>query len=682
MFVRELNNGVQELPGIGPATASALSNLGITSISDALVYAPRDFEDRKKRIALSSVGTDGTVNTIVTVVEHQYFNWGRRRTLKVIVTDDTAPASLVCFGRNFLAKKLIPGSTYYLYGRFTRRRGELQSSSFFFEPYSDNPRQFDIVLPVYGLTEGVTQRTIRAMVYRSLKKYGGSIENELPEAVREKREILSKSDALNLLHFPEEIEQSETARRTLAYEELFYLQLFMQHRARSFRTSGGPGRRLSTELADSIVSRLSFSLTGDQQHVLGEIREALESSQPMMRLLQGDVGCGKTLVAFLAAALVVAEGEQVAFMAPTELLARQHAETAAEILEPVGIRVGFLSGSVKSDGRTPLLDAVGRGEVDFVVGTHALFGRSIAFDHLALVIVDEQHRFGVMQRLAIVEKGDRPATPIPRSLALTVFGDLDTSTIRTMPPGRIPVITHLARIGNEKKVYDRVRREINAGRQAYFVYPLISQSGKLEVKDAEGAFEYLDDSVFPEFTLALIHSKIPEEEKREKMSSFAEGKVDILVATSVVEVGVNVPNATCMVIEHAERFGLAALHQLRGRVGRSDKQAYAFLIYAEDITDDAKRRLLIMKETNDGFRIAEEDLKMRGPGELTGLRQSGELSLNFADLIEDFDLLRDSREDVKELLDTDPGFLMPSNAPVREVLSRCPPFETTLTAAG
>ena len=377
-------------------------------------------------------------------------------------------------------------------------------------------------------------------------------------------------------------------------------------------------------------------------------------------------------------------------MAPTELLARQHAENAARLLEPIGVRIAYLSGNIKTDGRIALLEAMAGGEVDLVVGTHALFSENVVFANLGLVVVDEQHRFGVFQRAALMRKaeGSPPdlllmtATPIPRTLALTAFGDLDISTIRTMPEGRLPVETHLARDGNEEKVYEWVEREIRKGKQAYFVYPLIQQSETVNLKDAEGMYERLKAEVFPEFRLGLIHSRLPEDTKRETMQNFVSGDLDILVATSVVEVGVDVPNATCMVVEHAERFGLSALHQLRGRVGRGSDQSYCFLVYAEPLTEEAKRRLKIMKDTSDGFRIAEEDLDIRGPGELTGFRQSGYLELGIADIVRDFDTLVSARDDVTEIIREDPGLLDPGNAPIRDVLGRVPPYPSDTLVGG
>jgi len=406
-----------------------------------------------------------------------------------------------------------------------------------------------------------------------------------------------------------------------------------------------------------------------------EIETDLRSAAPMARLLQGDVGCGKTLVALLASLLVVSAAEQAAFLAPTELLARQHAENAARLLEPLGVRIAFLSGAVGGEARALLLAALQAGEIDILFGTHALFSGDVAFRRLGLVIVDEQHKFGVLQRQTMLAKGDSPdlllmtATPIPRTLALTAFGDLEVSSIRTMPAGRRPVITHLAREGNEEKVYRRVREEIARGRQAYFVYPLIEESEALAVKDAESSFRALSQAVYPDLPLALIHSRVPEEDKERAMAAFAAGTVKVLVATSVVEVGVDVANASCIVIEHAERFGLSTLHQLRGRVGRGSEQSYAFLVYGAKLTPEGIERLKIMMETTDGFAIAERDMRLRGPGELLGIRQSGFLRFRVADLLLHGALLFEARDDAKDLLAADPGFLAPMNAVAGKVLA-------------
>jgi len=433
-----------------------------------------------------------------------------------------------------------------------------------------------------------------------------------------------------------------------------------------------------SQLQQNLIERLSFSLTAGQKNAVMEINRDMSSNIPMARLLQGDVGCGKTLVSFLAALRAVEDKGQAAIMAPTELLARQHAENAARLLEPLGISIAFLTGNVKSKGRKELLKNLAIGNIDIIAGTHALFSKDVEYKNLKLVVIDEQHRFGVTQRALIMEKGQQPdllmmsATPIPRTLALTVFGDMDVTVIKDMPVGRKPVITHLAKESNEKKVYDFVRNELEKGRQAYFVYPLIE--GGEEIKDAVSMAQRLGKEVFPKYKTALIHSKLPEEEKKHIMDDFRKGEIKILAATSVVEVGVDVPNAVCMVIEHAERFGLSALHQLRGRVGRGEEQSYCFLVFSNDLTEEGKTRLKVMLENNDGFVIAEEDLKLRGPGQIAGTEQSGYLVLGIANPIRDMEILERARNEVFSILENDPNLLLENNRVIAKVLEQAPPF--------
>jgi len=397
------------------------------------------------------------------------------------------------------------------------------------------------------------------------------------------------------------------------------------------------------------------------------------------------VGSGKTIVAFEAAVLAMENGYQVAMMAPTEILAAQHAQKLAPLLLPFGIAVEAIFGSQGVRVRRTARERLASGAAGLAVGTHALLTENVEFARLGLVIIDEQHRFGVIQRQALTKKGADPdlllmsATPIPRTLALTAFGDLKTSTIRTMPLGRKPIITHTNKMTNQQKVYDFVRRELETGRQAYFVYPLIEASEVLDLKDAASMADHLTET-FPGFRVGLIHSRLDDEEKRAVMNEFSRGKIAVLVATSVVEVGVDVANATCMVIEHAERFGLSALHQLRGRVGRSDLQSYCFLVYSEGLTDDGKTRIRVMMETTDGFVIAEEDLKLRGPGDIAGMKQSGYLKLKVADLGRDLDVLVGCRDYLVDLLARDPGFLEPAQAGLRKLWTKCPPFNDELVA--
>ena len=393
----------------------------------------------------------------------------------------------------------------------------------------------------------------------------------------------------------------------------------------------------------------------------------------MYRLLQGDVGAGKTLVAWISALYIISKGGQVAFMAPTELLARQHAEKAAELLSPLGVRIAFVTGEVKGKGRSLLLKALAKGEVDLAIGTHALFSSDVEFKNLRYVIIDEQHRFGVNQREALQEKGEMPhvlmmtATPIPRTLAMTLFADMDTSIIKTMPSGRKPIKTHTVASNNRDRMYEAVGVEFQRGHQAYFVYPRIDDEGESDLRDVTTMYSFLQKK-YPGVPSALIHSKLEDEEKMRILSDFRAKKLAYLVSTSVVEVGIDIPDATCMVIEHAERFGLAALHQLRGRVGRSDLQSYCFLVFEPGLSEDGKERLKVMRETNDGFLIAEKDLEIRGPGEMAGNRQSGFLKLKFASLTEDQDILEDARMEAERIIHEDKGLISSENAGLRNAL--------------
>jgi ATP-dependent DNA helicase RecG len=699
MFLRELASPLSELKGAGPVLIRKLERLGLFSAADLLLHAPRDYEDRSVKRLLGDF-SQGQVNCRATVLTHDWFGYGRMRTLKIWVQDDAGTrAGLVCFNRPFLERSLPIGARISLFGRFDYRFGELQSSAFEAELVDALPVATGLpseglplgVLPVYPLTDGVPQGIMRKLTTRALARWG-MVDDELPAGVMARRTLLHKAEAIRLIHHPERPSDIPEARRTLAYEELFYLQIMIGRRAMDRREGASDRPPPPRDLALALATRLPFALTADQETVLDEIAADMGSPWPMARLLQGDVGSGKTLVAFMAALYAIAAGGQAALMVPTELLARQHADTAAMLLEPLGVRLAFLSGNVAEPARKPLLAALAAGDIDLVIGTHALFSEGVNYQHLRLVIVDEQHRFGVLQRLALGAKGRRPdvlmmsATPIPRTLALTAYGDLSVSTIRTMPPGRKPVITHLAKQGNEARVYEFVRKELTAGRKAYFVYPLVDRSDKLELKNAEAMFRHLQDKVFTGFKGGLIHSRLPEDGKKATMAAFAgKGTVDplsFLVATSVVEVGVDVPYATCMVIEHAERFGLAALHQLRGRVGRSPLQSYCFLVWSDRLGEDGKKRVLAMKETCDGFAIAETDLLIRGPGEITGTTQAGALRLAFADPVRDTDLLQAAREDAMAILESDPGLLSPEAAVIRAVLDHAPPFAEKTAAAG
>ncbi|MBU8914357.1 MAG: ATP-dependent DNA helicase RecG, partial [Spirochaetales bacterium] len=506
--------------------------------------------------------------------------------------------------------------------------------------------------------------------------YGRGVDSDIPEWLLSRRELLPTDQMLTALHTPPDMASADHARRSLVYAELFFLQLSVALRSVLRKEAVRPAQRLPRTELETLVTNLPFSLTDDQTKVLSEIVHDLEQDIPMARLLQGDVGSGKTVVALLSALPVIEAGHQVVLMAPTELLAKQHADTAARLLQSAGsdVVVGFLSGSISTSMRKPLLEAIATGTVDLVIGTHAVFTESVRFRNLRYAIVDEQHRFGVLQRLALTQKARQPdlmlmtATPIPRTLALTVFGDMSVSTIRTMPAGRKTVETHLARQVNERKVHEFVGRELAAGRQAYFVYPVIDASGKLDLRDAEGMWTRLKDEVYPEYEVGLVHSRLKEDEKSATMDRFRDGDLGVLVATSVVEVGVDVPNATCMVVEHAERFGLSALHQLRGRVGRGEHQSYCFLVYDDELTDIAKERLKTIHTHTDGFQIAEEDLRIRGPGDIAGTEQSGYLRFRAADLLRDMEMMNEARADAFDILESDPTLDAPENQSLRAAL--------------
>jgi ATP-dependent DNA helicase RecG len=704
---------------------NTLAGAGIRSVAALLTRYPRDWEDRGRCAPLKD-WMKGPVSTTVTVLAHDWFGFGPMKTLKIHVEDETGRAVLVCFNRPFLEKQFPVGKSFRIWGRFYYKYGELQSSAF--EADNLEPRSGkSAIVPVYPLSAGLSQNMLRRFIRAALDQYTPSLEDELPAEVMAGEGCLPKQEALRGIHFPPSMEVLDRARKTLIFEELFYLEVIVGRRALERRRNippprpgtGSPGAL--SPLQKQFLDRLPFPLTPGQTRAIADINADMAGPASMARLLQGDVGSGKTLVAFFAALRALAQSGhadadqvaaqfdhadagQIAIMAPTELLARQHAENAARLLEPLGIRPAYLTGNLKAAGRAQLLKALAAGEIDIVLGTHALFSRDVAYRNLALVIIDEQHRFGVTQRQAILAKGrESPrgsaphllmmsATPIPRTLALTVFGDLDVSVINDMPPGRKPVKTHLSKESNLWKVYDFVRKELEAGRQAYFVYPLIGENGEdagegsgdgnRGLKDAVSMAEKLAGEIFPSYPVALIHSKIDDEEKRKTMEAFRRGEIRILAATSVVEVGVDVPNASCMVIHHAEHFGLSALHQLRGRVGRGSSQAYCFLIYSEEdsrpvLTDNGKQRLKVMLESGDGFVIAEEDLKLRGPGQIAGLEQSGYLKLGIADPVRDADALVRSRAAAFAMLEADPGLLFPEHHCVAQVLNRAPPFTET-----
>ncbi len=728
MKLRDIEIPIINIAGVGQSLAKHFAAVNVFTVADLFQYYPRDWEDRTKTHLLSSYSSHPKIHTLAEVVAHEWFGFGRMKTLKILIRDASATASLICFNRPFFEKSLPVGSIISVTGSFSLRRGELQCSSFdaisisktgSLADYQGKTLPDSAVLPIYPLTKGLGQGMVRKTILKALKEYLLGIEDELPEYLYSKYNLLHKSDSIRYLHNPPNIEKALLAKKSLIFEELYLFQekilSRVSERKKNSINAPFPNEiKLSNETDEQhfvrslspaqkqLHDRLSFKLTEDQIAVIIQLNAEIDASFvktkqgetqfQMARLLQGDVGSGKTLVAFFACLRVVDWGAQCAILAPTEILSKQHAESASKLLEPIlsasakGIRVAFLTGNTQSKGRTQLVKALKNNEIDILIGTHALFSKNVLYNNLRLVIVDEQHRFGVIQRNAILDKGRTSlyqienntqtspallmmsATPIPQTLALTVYGDLDVSTIKSMPKGRKPIITHLTRQGNESRAYEAIRKELQKGRQAYFVYPRIEDAEpnehdnelentspelsfeseqKTQLKSAEQMFDFLSKHVYPEFNCAVIHSKVDEESQSKILRDFRNNTIQVLVATSVVEVGVDVPNATCMAIEHAERFGLAALHQLRGRVGRGSEQSACFLIYSNKLTELGKSRLKVMHECTNGFFIAEEDLRLRGPGEVTGIQQSGYLTLGLADPVRDIEILQVVR---KELL--------------------------------
>ena len=772
MKLEQIKTPVSAVSGVGPQLSKSLARLNIFTVGDLLNHFPKDYDDKSKKVYLKDFAKAKKVHTVAKVLGHEWFGFGKMRTLKIIINDGTATAQLICFNRQFLEKMILPGMIVNVSGQFFVKYNSLQSSSFDVSKFKQNVACDDLkqlielmpedssVSPVYRLTEGVTQKQMSKIIKNAINQYGHGIEDEIPSEFVKKYKLVSKQQAIFMIHNPETLEEALAARRTLAYEELLKFQYAILKRSYKRRgvipskilefdengnvvyeqkkqtSHGNNVENQKTEnqndvktakeitkaefveslspLQKKLIEKIPFDLTQDQMNVIFQMDEEIDQgylernkiaiseveseSEPalaeknfvhtMNRLLQGDVGSGKTLVALFVCLRAISWKGQCAFMAPTEILAKQHADKIAKMLDCLGVRTAFLTGNVKSSGRNQLLKALKDGEIDIIIGTHALFSANVVYNDLQLAVIDEQHRFGVAQRQAILAKGRKSennvilephvlmmsATPIPQSLALTMFSDLDISVMKTMPSNRKPVITYLVKEGNEKNAYEAVRKELEKGNQAYFVYPAIENEfesfddealngekssfeysaddviSTRRLKSAEKNFKHLAETVFPEFKCALVHGRIDEEEQSKILNDFHSGKIQVLVATTVIEVGVDNPRATCMVIEQADHFGMSQLHQLRGRVGRGSEQSYCFMIYSKNITESGIERMKALRLSNDGFYIAEQDLKNRGPGEMNGTLQSGALEFKIADVSRDKKMLLAARNDAISML--------------------------------
>jgi len=676
-----LSDSVQFLKGVGPKRALLLEKLGVRTVADALQFFPRKYVDRGNAVPIARVkeGKEQTVRG--RIVDMRSPGYSQR--LEALIEDDTAEMRVVWFHARFLAKALATGAEYLFYGRVSRYKGRLQLQHPKFERLPDDGEvQGSRILVEYPVTEGVQQASLQRLTGEALRIGLPLVKETLPEAMRKRLNMVDLPSALKMIHRPETMDEVHRARRRLVFGEFFLMQLAVVLRRRSAMAStAAPPIAVSEKVDARIRARFPFTFTGAQDRAIAEIGQDLARTRPMTRLLQGDVGCGKTAVALYAGLATVAEGYQAAIMAPTEILAVQHYQNVEKYLVGSRVKWALLVGGMPAGERKKVLRRIRRGEADIVVGTHALIQQDVAFHRLGLVVVDEQHKFGVLQRAEAKWRtgADRPdaephylvmtATPIPRTLALTVFGDLDVSTIDEMPPGRTPVETWAVDPDERRKAYEFVRGQLRAGRQAFVVYPLVEESETLQVRAATEEAERLGRNVFGEFEVGLLHGRMKPDEKEAVMSRFRRGQVQVLVSTLVIEVGVDVPNATVMLIEHAERFGLSQLHQLRGRIGRGAEKSTCLLM-AEPKNEEAEQRIRVMCETTDGFRIAEEDLRLRGPGEFFGTRQHGMPELAIANIVDDYDLLRLARNEAMEWIKRDSDLSQEASRGVRRALAK------------
>lgn len=670
-----LSQPVQYIKGVGPAKAKLLNKLGLFTVYDLLTHYPRDYEDRTNPRSFHQLvhgekqGVIGTVKAVRLVKPRPRFS-----VLKVILSDGRSVAEANFFNQPYLQTKFHPGQRLYLTGKvdlYNWHVPQIDVADYELED-GDDLAQNRRIRPIYPSTEGLGQRQLRAIIARAVKDYSVYLPEIFGEEFCRLYSLLPRHIAVARFHSPDTWEELAYARRRLAFEELFVLLMGLNLlKAGLARPGTGFAHRPDDAVVQNFEQNLPFALTPDQKKVLAEIKQDMEKPVPMHRLVQGDVGSGKTIVAAIALLKAVRGGYQGAMMAPTEILAEQHYDTFSRLLHPYGVKVALLVGGQAKKERQEILTALQDGSVDIVIGTHALIEKEVEFKNLGLVVTDEQHRFGVRQRGALQQKGQNPdvlvmtATPIPRTLALTIYGDLDVSTIRHLPPGRKPIITRFVRPDKRALVFDYMARQIRQGRQGYVVCPLVEESEKLEAEAAVQYYEKLSREVFPQFKVALLHGRMKGEEKQKIIRAFRDGEIQILVSTTVIEVGVNVPNASLMVIENADRFGLAQLHQLRGRVGRGSYQSLCVLI-ADPQSEEGKKRMEAMVQYQDGFLLAEKDLELRGPGEFLGTRQHGLPDLKVADLLRDVELIQEVRQAVNKLAQSKDFFTRPEYKGLRD----------------
>jgi len=671
-----LHTPLTEIKGVGPRVAEKLARMGLSTVEDALFCLPTRYEDRRelRRIAHLRPERREVFCGEILAAGQSSTRRTRRRIYEVIVSDGSGQVVLKWFhfksgwmnSRFKTGRRLVVVGDVKRFGAIREVHHPdvefLKDGESAEQVLAENPREYGRILAVYPLTEGLHQKTARKIFMQVADKFADDAHSAIPAQISSRCGLMSLSEALRQAHLPNndwQLEKLESphnpARQTLIFDEFFYLELGMALRKRGWQQEEGISFKVEHTYTKPLAKLLPYKLTEAQRRVLGEIKHDMTSRNPMNRLIQGDVGSGKTIVALMAALIAIENGYQVAVIAPTEILAEQHFRQFSDWLNQLGLKVQLLTGTMPSGEKTTAYEDIATGKVNLIVGTHAVLQEGVSFNQLGLGIIDEQHRFGVRQRATLKEKGITPdmlvmtATPIPRTLAMTIYGDLALSVIDELPPGRIPVKTSVINENVRNRAYSYIREQVKAGRQAYIVYPLVEETEKSELLAATEAYACFRDEVFPELRLGLLHGRMKSDEKDAIMKAFSSGELNILVATSVIEVGIDVPNATVMMIEHAERFGLSQLHQLRGRVGRGSAESHCILVRDFRCSEDGQKRLEVMAETNDGFRIAEADLEIRGPGEFLGTRQSGLPDFRVANLLRDGRVLEMARREAFDL---------------------------------
>jgi ATP-dependent DNA helicase RecG len=684
-----LDTSLQYLKGVGPKLADLFSRHGIRTVAELLEFYPRAYEDQRAARNIASLRPEDIVSVKAQVVSVHSVNMGRsqRKMYDVVVRDSSGQIRCKFFRVPYKGyfERFTPFKEVRVVGKVTDYKGRPE----FHHPdirdivEEDEEKSKDALIPLYTEIEGFSTAKIHRFIKASLELLPDEAwdAEKMPKWIIEKYNLISLKKALTLLHLPDPTlgalynENKTPAHRRIIFEEFFWLELYLASKKVGFKKEKGLALQGTGQKLQPLLKSLPFQLTNAQKKAYQEIETDLRKPEPMHRMVQGDVGSGKTLVCFMAAVFCAESGSQTCLMVPTEILAEQHFKNAQKLLVPLGIRTAILTGKSKASERRELLEKLASGELDFLIGTHALIEDEVKFKELAVVIIDEQHRFGVEQRGSLKNKGRSPhflvmtATPIPRTLAMTVYGDLDVSIIDEMPPGRSPIQTRVIFENKKPAALQFMHEQILKGRQAYVVYPLVEESEKIDLKDAVSEYELLQKQ-FPTVKIGLLHGKMKPAEKDEVMNRFRSGEYQILVSTTVIEVGVDVPNANLMIIEHAERFGLSQLHQLRGRVGRGEHKSYCVLIMGHAVSEEARDRTAFMEKSTDGFKIAEFDLEMRGPGQFMGTRQSGLPGFKMANLVRDVAILQEARAAAFEVLRKDPSLKFPDNQALREELTR------------